>query len=233
MDTSKAFDPYDIIGVITPGFVVAFLLMVEWPELKALVGKDGLTLADLGILVLAAFVLGHLVQGLGNLLEMIVWAPAGMPTAWVRKAGQSLVTLAQRNALAAKVSEMEGGPMDLATFTRKDWRVITMRMYGRVRTAGRSARVDGCNRTYGMFRGLSAAFLAAVVWYAVKDISNLVPVLLTGGMTVAALFRMYRVSIQYGRNLILEYIDLPPIQNAALSGPTVAQPTPINSPSPG
>lgn len=208
MDTAKSFDAYEMIGIVTPGTVAALLLTLEWPELRALVGADGLTVGDLGLFVLVAFVLGHLVQGLGNLLEMLFWAPKGMPTAWVREQRQSLVTVSQREALQRQVTAMEGEGVDLSKLNRKVWRVIAMRMYARVQNAGRSARVDACNRNYGLFRGLGAAFVGAALWYAFKDIHNAAPIALSGALAAAALFRMYRVSVHYARNLVLEFIDL-------------------------
>lgn len=62
MDSSKAFDAYEVIGVITPGAVVTLLLALQWPEFRALLGQEGLSIGGLGFFVIVAFVLGHLTQ---------------------------------------------------------------------------------------------------------------------------------------------------------------------------
>jgi hypothetical protein len=114
---SKAFDPYEVIGVITPGAVVALLLAFEWPELRSLIGDKGLSLGDFGLFVVVALVLGHLIQAGGNLLEVVVWPGGDLPTNWVRAEKQTLISGDQRLALQAKVSAISlqltenlGGP---------------------------------------------------------------------------------------------------------------------------
>lgn len=74
MDASKSFDAYEVIGVITPGSVVALMLALQWPEFRTLLGQEGLSVGRLGVFVVAAFVLGHLVQGIGNILDNLFWA---------------------------------------------------------------------------------------------------------------------------------------------------------------
>ena len=103
MESSKDFDPYELIGVITPGTIVALLLTIEAPAFRGLLGKDGLSIGDFGLFVLVAFVLGHLVHAVGNLLEYLIWPFAGLPTNWVRSPKQTLITLDQRAMLETKV----------------------------------------------------------------------------------------------------------------------------------
>lgn len=209
MEMTKTFDAYEVIGVITPGAVIALLLSTEWPELRALMSTDGLSLGDLGLFLVVAFVMGHLLQALGNLVDGIVWALPGLPTAWVRSPRQTLVSGRQRDALGVRVAAMEGETPDIATIGRDEWRSITNRMYARVRTAGRSARIDGCNRTYGLSRGLAAAFLSAAGWYLFKEPGVSQHLTIACILTVVALYRMWRVSVHYARGLFLEFLDLP------------------------
>lgn len=209
MEMTKTFDAYEVIGVITPGAVIALLLSTEWPELRALMSTEGLSLGDLGLFLVVAFVMGHLLQALGNLVDGAFWALSGLPTSWIRAPRQTLVSDRQRQALAIRVGAMEGGDCDIATIGRKEWRSITNRMYARVRTAGRSARIDGCNRTYGLSRGLAAAFLSAAAWYLYKEPGFGPHLTIAAILAVVALYRMWRVSIHYAQGLFLEFLDLP------------------------
>lgn len=206
-ETGKSFDAYEVIAVITPGVVVAIMLAAEWPAFKSMLGDKGLSLGDFGLFVLVAFVLGHLLQAAGNLLEMIAWIPGGLPTNWVRKEG-SLITSSQRQALQAAVSEMEGHTVDISTLDRKQWRSITTRAYGRLKAAGRSARVDVCNRTYGLCRGLSAAMIIGLGWYLYAHHGAWTEITLIAITTGAALWRMRRAGVHYARALVLDFIDL-------------------------
>jgi hypothetical protein len=207
-EVAKSFDAYEVIGVIIPGAVLALLLTFECPSLRGLLGDKGLSVGDLGLFLIVAFVLGHLVQALGNLLEWLFWLPSGMPTSWACRARQSLLSDGQREALQAKVSAMEGAPMAISKLGRGKWNAIIRRISGRVFAAGRSSRVEAHNRTYGMCRGLGAALAVALAWVAVEHGDDRQ---LLGGLALAlacALWRMWRMGVNYARALLLVFIDL-------------------------
>ncbi|MDR3526904.1 MAG: hypothetical protein P4L57_06455 [Rhizomicrobium sp.] len=208
MDTSKSFDAYEVIGIITPGTLVALLLLSEAPLFHRLLLGQSLTIGDLGLFLLLALVFGQLIQAFGNLIEWMVWLRFGLPTNFVRVRGQRLITPTQRMALEAKIAAMEGEKIDLSATNRTQWRAMTARAYARVHAAGRSVHVDIYNRTYGLCRGLVAATGLAFFWciYAHRDQPALLVVLAL--MTTAAVFRMRRAGIHYARTLFLEFIDL-------------------------
>lgn len=209
MDVAKSFDAYEVIGVITPGSVVTLLMALQWPEFRALLGQEGLSVGGLGVFVVTCFVVGHLVQAAGNLVDGLVWMPRGLPTAWVRHPHQQLITPAQREQLQARIVAMEPGAADIAVLDRAAWRGVTARMYGRVNTAGRAGRIDICNRTYGLSRGLAAAFLVSGVWLAIDAAKPTSPAILAWSLAAVALFRMVRAGVHYARSLLIAFIDLP------------------------
>lgn len=209
MDTSKAFDAYEVIGVITPGAVVTLLLALHWPEFRALLGAEGLSIGGLGFFVIVAFVVGHLTQALGNIVDACVWLIPGMPTAWVRSTNQRLISPNQRDQLQAKVTGMEPGITDISQIDRRCWRSVTGRMYARVQAAGRSNRVDTCNRTYGLSRGLAAAFVAAAVWLAFDAGAFTLEAGIAAALAIIAIARMWRSGVHYARSLFLAFVDLP------------------------
>jgi hypothetical protein len=206
-DAVRYFDTYEIIGVITPGVVVSLLLSMEWPAFRAMLGEKGLSIGDLGLFVLVAFVLGHLIQAIGNMLEPVIWFPFGLPTNWVRGTDQDLVTPDQRKALEEAVTEMEGTAQDISKISRRQWLAITTRAYGRLQMTGRSGRVNVANRAYGLSRGLSAALLTCLAWYAVAHRHDYTALLILGVALCAAVLRMRRAGIRYARVLMLEFID--------------------------
>jgi hypothetical protein len=207
-DTRKSFDAYEIIGVIAPGTIVALMITLEWPPFRTLLGDKGLSIGDIGLFVLVAYVLGHLVQAVGNIIEAAVW-PSGLPTYWIRTANQSLLTTAQRAAFEAAVAKMEGVTQDLTKLNRRHWLAITTRAYGRLKVADRSDRVDIANRAYGLSRGLAGALLVWLAWYGLVHSRDLPALLILTGALCASIWRMRRAGIQYARVLALEFIDLP------------------------
>ncbi len=208
MDASKSFDAYEVIGVITPGSVVALMLALQWPEFRTLLGQEGLSVGGLGVFVVAAFELGHLVQGIGNILDNLFWALPGLPSAWVRSPRQRLLSPDQRMQLESKVAAMEPGLADLAAVSRTTWRGVTARIYSRVNVAGRSGRIDVCNRTYGLSRGLAAAFGLSALWLAYAAQGWTPQVGLAAALTLVAVYRMVRSGIHYARTLFVTFVDL-------------------------
>jgi hypothetical protein len=89
---------YEQVGLVIPGSVLLFGLLLYFPALNAFLGKDGVSVGQFGIFVLLAYAAGHLIAAGGNLLEMILWRPfGGMPTNWITKA-----------SLVARVTRTEG-----------------------------------------------------------------------------------------------------------------------------
>jgi len=153
--------------------------------------------------------MGQLIQAVGNVIEAIIWFPSGLPTNWLRTADQNLVTTQQRAAFGAAVAKMEGGEQDIANINRSHWLAITTRVYGRLRVAGRSDRVDIANRAYGLSRGLAAALLVLLVWFGAAHRDEYLALVVTGAAACASVGRMRRAGIQYARALVLDFIDLP------------------------
>ncbi|HCR66526.1 MAG TPA: hypothetical protein DIW38_08445, partial [Oceanicaulis sp.] len=66
------FEAYDYIGVIVPGSILVVTASLLFPEWTSLLGAS-ITLGDLGLVLILAFLAGHLLQAVGNLWETIVW----------------------------------------------------------------------------------------------------------------------------------------------------------------
>jgi len=75
---------YEQVGIVIPGAVFLFVTMFYLPELRNVLGKDGVNLGGLGVFVLIAYAMGHLLGAVGNLIEAAYWRTrGGMPTSWV------------------------------------------------------------------------------------------------------------------------------------------------------
>ena len=61
------FDAYEYTGVILPGAVVVLTACLLFPEVKDLLGKDGVSLGGLGVFVVASFSVSHPPASRGNM----------------------------------------------------------------------------------------------------------------------------------------------------------------------
>jgi hypothetical protein len=206
---AKTFDAYEYVAVIAPGSVVVLALLTIWPELRGSLDVKGFSLGDLGVILVAAFVAGHLAQSVGNLLEAVFWWPfGGMPSYWVRKKGR-LISPTQRRALNSRLSDMVGEPVDLDSIDHTDLVALVPQVFSSVRAGGRADRIDSWNRTYGLLRGLAAAFLLLAGLLAVTQWPQVSFAWAAGAAAAIAWIRALRFSRYYGRDLWIEFLNLP------------------------
>jgi hypothetical protein len=213
------FDAYEYTGVILPGAVVVLTASLLFPEVKDMLGKDGVSLGGLGVFVVASFVVGHIVQALGNTIE---WFGAGVygqgRSDVILSPDQSLIAPSQRDRLRTAV--LGAFHVDLDGMKPAAWSSIRREMYAHVKAAGATERIDAFNRTYGLQRGLTAGlFAAAAMILLVSPLRWPVAAAMIFGVFLA-LFRMRRFSDHYARELIVEYLRLS--KPATASRPSVA-----------
>lgn len=204
---SEHFDPYEYIGVIVPGSVAIFGAMYLYPDVKALFGGDDINVGGLGLFLIASLVVGHLIQGVGNLLEMGWWRlRGGMPSDWLLQDNQKLVSDTQKQRILDLCTQSM--KIDRANLTVKQWYPAVREMYSMLEAAGRSKRIDAFNRTYGLLRGISAGCLvfAALAGVAHPERKEL----WIGGLVVAviAFYRMDRFARRYAREVFVAYLGM-------------------------
>ncbi|WP_186418027.1 hypothetical protein [Bosea sp. CS1GBMeth4] len=199
------FDAYEYTGVILPGAVVVLSTCLLFPELKELLGKDGISLGGLGVFVIASFVVGHVVQALGNIIERVgigVYKPSG--TDALLSPTQSIVAPAQRERLKETLTQRGSG--DLDELTPHAWRAVRREMYAEVRAKKATERIDAFNRTYGLQRGIAAGFLLAAATIVIVAFPRWPIALMLFCAAFLALLRMRRFSDHYMAELVVEYL---------------------------
>lgn len=204
---SEQFDPYEYVGVIVPGSVAIFGAIYLYPDVKSVFGASEVNVGGLGLFLIASFVVGHLIQGLGNLLEIAWWWPqGGMPSDWVLKANQKLIDPSQRTRLIEICRQKMG--VEVERLTPRQWYPVVREIYAAIETAGRSKRIDAFNRTYGLLRGITAGCLVFALLAFVTRPDRLE--LWIGGLFVAAVaaYRMGRFGRRYAREVFVAYLGL-------------------------
>lgn len=201
------FDAYEVTGVIVPGSILAGMAAMEVSEFRLLLGTDAASLGGLGLFIIAAFVLGHLVQAFGNLIERFVWFFGEWPTDGVRSKDQRLLSSDQQDQLQTLIGKMEGRERRLEEYSSKDWNAVTARIASKLRNASLSAQVDVANRNYGLFRGITASLILVIAWNIALSETNITLVTVLAVALTAAVLRMRRFGRLYARNLFLSFLN--------------------------
>jgi hypothetical protein len=208
----RQFDFYEFAAILLPGVAALTGILLAYPTgIPVDVLKD-FTVGDLGLFVLLAYLLGHLVQSVGNALESVWWKLFnGMPTDWVRREDNSLLSPSQSRLLEGLVRERLGlRDFVMGETNRKHWYSITRQVYADVAAAGRTNRVDTFNGNYGLNRGIAAGFLVFLVAALSRP-----PIdwWVAAGAAIAlalAIARMHRFGRHYARELFVQFLQLPP-----------------------
>lgn len=214
----KKFDFYEFAGVLAPGIVIVYGLSRIYPELGLILSSKEVSFGEFGLLLILAYVAGHLIQSLGNFIEWIWWkACGGWPSELVKNRKRNILAVAQWKVLPSRIRELLHikCPDELDSITSEDWNLITRQVYAVVRKAGRADRVDIFNGNYGMFRGIAASLFVILVAALVNaDNYNwrLFGALFV--MMLLALLRMHRFGVHYARELFIQFIGIQPGESA-------------------
>jgi hypothetical protein len=207
----RQFDFYEFTGILVPGVAALAGVLMLVPGLMPMAAVKDFSIGGFGLLVVLAYVAGHLVQAVGNLAEWLWWkAWGGMPTDWVRKNATCLLAEAQAAMLPKAIAEQLKLPdVDPRATSREQWYSITRQISAAVDAAGRGSRIQTLNGNYGLNRGLVAALVVVLVMALIATPADWG---VLGGLGVAiglALARMHRFGKHQARELLVQFLQLP------------------------
>jgi hypothetical protein len=203
---------YEQVGIVIPGSVLVFGLLLFFPALQTVLTKDGVSLGDFGIFLLLSYAAGHLIAALGNVGESLFWYFfGGMPTDWITKTNTTLLSSSQIDLVEKKLQTRLGITTKIRGLDRKVWWPISRQIYADVAKNGKPDRTETFNGMYGLNRGLAAATFALG---CVGGAERKWPVALAL-LALAAVYnyRAYRFGVLYGRELYLQFLVLKEIDN--------------------
>jgi len=198
---------YEQVGIVIPGSVFMFGLLLFFPALQTALTKDGVSLGDFGIFLLLSYAAGHLIAAIGNAAESVLWPLiGGMPTDWITRTDVTLLSTPQIDLLEKKLENRLGITQKVRGLDPKVWWPISRQIYADVAKNGKPDRIDTFNGNYGLNRGLAAATfalacVAAIHWKWLVALGLLVLTALYG-------YRAYRFGVYYGRELFLQFLVL-------------------------
>jgi hypothetical protein len=199
---------YEQVGIVIPGSVFLFGLLLFFPVLQPVLTKDGVSVGELGIFVLLSYAAGHLIAGIGNAAESFLWGlVGGMPSDWVTRTQTPLLSVPQVDLLEKKVQTRLGIIVGkIRGLDPKIWWPISRQIYADVAKNGKAERIDTFNGNYGLNRGLAAASFALACIAASQTKWSIALGLLV--LTAVYDYRAYRFGVHYARELYLQFLVL-------------------------
>ena len=151
------------------------------------------------------FGLGHLVQGVGNLVEWCFWKPwRGRPTDWLRLDDQRCFDRGWRGKILYCFGIVPDHEVE-----SKEWDGYVRRIIEAVTgPADGHRRLLVFNGNYGLFRGLATVFLLLIPINLVFGSINWIQIGLLLMLTCISFFRMYRFGIYYAKTLFASFINM-------------------------
>lgn len=206
---------YEFSMLLLPGCVFLYGLSLLYPIFGFdIQNNNNLSIGNLGLFLILSYILGHLIQGLGNIIEWIYGKTFGGPTDWIRSGKGYILSEVQIKNLNKQLMQKLGlsfanKSADIRKFDRKTWGSITLQIYAAVRHAKANERVEIFNSNYGLFRGLSVSLiLLAITVYIRFGARQLIVSAILIGLTIISLYRMHRFSKHYARELFTQFLQI-------------------------
>lgn len=204
----SSFDAYEYVGVIVPGALPTLAAALLFPELSSFLHSEGFALGDFGIFLIISFVIGHVVQMFGGLIDraqdMLGIGKADRALnnreKWFGRAQWAEFESLFANLVSANPSSIDKNNYDQAIRAT----------YAVVRAEGRAHRVDAFNRNFGMCRGLVAGSLLTIALLFATGGSQHIyyAMLIFGFLSVPLFVRMRRFSHLFIAELVAQAIAL-------------------------
>ncbi len=209
----KEFTFYEFVGIISPGIIFLLIISKIFPELYDAINVKELSLGGLGIVVIIAYVTGHLIQSIGNLLEKIWWLFfGGMPTNWIIKQDKkTYLSPEQISAFPDKISTILNiQPKNpISNYNSNEWFAVTRQIYAAVKQANAAGRVDTFNGNYGFFRGIASSLLSGILILIIdRGCDQWQFIAIVAFLFVLAIARMHRFGKHYARELFVQFLQI-------------------------
>ncbi|MBS3792172.1 hypothetical protein KGY77_05960 [Candidatus Bipolaricaulota bacterium] len=205
---TTSLDLYDILGIIAPGTV--FLLGIAITFNAGILNKILVpqNLGYLGVYLILAYVTGHLIQAIGNLVEYLYWTCwGGKPTNWPISRPESSNSPENIIEIISNITNQE--LPDDSKEREKTWKKMIAQTRSKIFKEGSPERLKKFNALYGMFRGLiaSALVLLPFVWKS-SQINSYLAYYTLSLIIVFSSYRMHRFSQHYKKELFASARDL-------------------------
>lgn len=207
----RQFDFYEFTGTLAPGTLTLLGLGVLYAPLWQLLNDRALSVGDLALFLILAYITGHLTQAIGNVLEAgWWWIWGGRPALWAKRGNKYLLAPPQVIMFHEALRQKLG--LDIESMRKlndSQMAGITRQIYAAVSLAGMAGRVDVFNGNYGICRGIAAALLIVLVVLTIGSGLHYWNIQLGLVFCIAlALYRMDRFAKHYARELYAQFLQM-------------------------
>lgn len=193
----KPLSFYEQVGVVIPGALFLFGLILIIPEIKEVFVANSISVGGLGVFIIISYAAGQLIAAFGNIFESIYWfLRGGMPSSWIIGENPKLMSSTQISQIEALASKQFSIYFRLKTVSEKDWRTIFWQIFCFNQKEGKTERIDTFNGLYGLNRGLCAATIILAILLIYYKIEMIYVALLLSA-SVLFLIRMDRFAKHY------------------------------------
>lgn len=203
-----SFDAYEYVGVIIPGALPTLAASLLIPEVSSVISSEGVELGTLGIFLIMSFVVGHVVQLIGNWIETIEdMLGLGKDALVLSETRRPMHVDRWQRFLSVLRSE---GIIDRGELNSSSWQGTRKEVYAALQADKRTQRIDAFNRAYGMCRGMVAGTILTVGLILIlggtehQSLALIIFVLLTVPLYV----RMRRFSRHYFTEIVSQFLAL-------------------------
>lgn len=201
------FDPYEFIAVIIPGALPTFAASLLVPEIANVLSTEGVELGEFGIFLIVSFVVGHVVQWIGNLIENaedhLGVGKRDLPFAKKRPIPED------QWARFEKCVSQVTGEADRKV-GRDNYSTVIREVYSHLQAAQKTQRIDVFNPTYGLCRGMVAGALLTTFLILLLGTSDTYHYagLVFAVLAVPLYVRMRRFSRLYMTEIVSQFLAL-------------------------
>ncbi len=203
-----SFDAYEYVGVIIPGALPTLTVSLLIPEVASVFRSEGIELGTLGIFLIMSFVVGHVVQLIGNWIETIEDLIGWGKDALVLNEKRRPIEIGRWQRFLSELRSE--GIIDVDELSSSSWQGTRKEVYAALQADERTQRIDAFNRTYGMCRGMVAGTILTVgLILTLGGTEHQSIALLTFGLlTIPLYIRMRRFSRHYFTEIVSQFLAL-------------------------
>jgi hypothetical protein len=197
----KDLSYYEFVALVIPSVVMLFSMNY----ILVLQGNGALfDFSNIGesiIFLCFSYALGHIIQGIGNYFEKIVWKYyGGMPTKWLLKPNRF-----QKRLLDSNISDKVKAKINADYGEINDETDYGLLIYNKLFQKKLTERIDIFNGNYSLLRGLSITFITLSVFLFTNCDYKLG--LICSGCFFISLKRMIRFGEYYAKEIYRAYIN--------------------------
>ena len=196
----KEFSFYEFVGLIVPSVSLLYIGQLIWIDSGHQSIIDFTKIGDSACFFIICYGIGHLIQGIGNHFETLLWwCYGGMPTKWLINKNRFGNYLFEKTYTQKQIDKLTNQFGNMNDYGLKAYNFLVI-------SGAKTDRIDIFNSNYSLFRGLSITTMILFVdtWYAFSWKIAIIPFV----VFIIFLLRMIRFAKHYAKEIYRSFDNL-------------------------